>query len=731
MSRPFASRPGVRRRTRGETVRDGVLWAVLSGPVLLGDLLGRSVPLPWWRTTGGLLLLAAAVGLSRRRPVPGLLLIAGLSLAASPGLLTVSYTPALSALGYLAGRREATARPALLAFTAIAATGTVRTLGAPDPVIVWLVLIATLLFGAVFPWLVGRHRRQDRALVAAGWSRAAQLEREQRIIADRARLRERARIAQDMHDSLGHDLSLIALRAGALQVAPGLDDAHRAAARELRVAAAEATERLREIIGVLRDATAVDAADAGGTDATAAGLAAGGLPDAGTGAPGSASGTAPLVPAGESIEALVERAADSGLPVRLVRTAAVADGDRASGTDGRAASRTFGERGREPGPGRDDRTGRTEAPGGTGRTGIPEDTGGTGRTGAVEDTGRTGTTGGTGRTRLAPMTERAAYRVVQESLTNAAKHAPGAHVTVTIGERTATGSRGAPETETVVRVVTSGGAARPDPAAPPHSRGGTGLVGLRERVALVGGAFSAGPRDGGFEVVARLPHASADGHRPAPPTASGGTRPEAPGAGRGPGAGGTRPDAPAPGAIGGGAGAALWDVPTGEGAGGGAVREFARARRATRRGLVRSLTVGGGLAALVVGAAVGWYAYSRTHCVLEPHDFAALRVGQTRAEVEPVLPDRVAPDPPRERAVAPPPGSRCDYYRASDELFVSVDHFRLCFRDGRLVAKDVVPGSRVPRPVEGPQRTETRRGDPRPETGRHHDAGGERREWTR
>ncbi|MBR7678892.1 ATP-binding protein, partial [Streptomyces daliensis] len=70
------------------------------------------------------------------------------------------------------------------------------------------------------------------------------LEREQRAAAERARLRERARIAQDMHDALGHELSLIALRAGALQVAPGLSAEHSASAARLRGAAAEATDRL-------------------------------------------------------------------------------------------------------------------------------------------------------------------------------------------------------------------------------------------------------------------------------------------------------------------------------------------------------------------------------------------------------------------------------------------------------------------------------------------------------
>jgi hypothetical protein len=65
-------------------------------------------------------------------------------------------------------------------------------------------------------------------------------------------------------------------------------------------------------------------------------------------------------------------------------------------------------------------------------------------------------------------------------------------------------------------------------------------------------------------------------------------------------------------------------------------------------------------------------------------------------EVVPVLPDREAHDPPTDRAPAPPPGAHCVYYRASGELLVSIDHFRLCFdargEQGKLIAKDVVPG---------------------------------------
>jgi signal transduction histidine kinase len=86
--------------------------------------------------------------------------------------------------------------------------------------------------------------------------------------------------------------------------------------------------------------------------------------------------------------------------------------------------------------------------------------------------------------------DQAAYRVVQESLTNAVKHASGGRVAVTIAHQ----PRGL-----AVTVASRGGM----PAAVPSS--GVGLVGLEERVTLLGGAFEAGPRDGGFRVHAELP----------------------------------------------------------------------------------------------------------------------------------------------------------------------------------------------------------------------------------
>ncbi|MFG2623239.1 sensor histidine kinase [Streptomyces sp. NPDC048507] len=89
--------------------------------------------------------------------------------------------------------------------------------------------------------------------------------------------------------------------------------------------------------------------------------------------------------------------------------------------------------------------------------------------------------------------ERAAYRTVQEALTNIRKHAPGARTTVTV-----TVSRSA------VRVEVSNEAGHPPLRDMPGS--GQGLLGLTERARLLDGHFAAGPRHGGgFQVVAVYP----------------------------------------------------------------------------------------------------------------------------------------------------------------------------------------------------------------------------------
>ncbi|MFF0590689.1 histidine kinase [Streptomyces sp. NPDC003781] len=281
---PGGGPPGAFAERIGARLGKGVLlWGALALPALTADRLGMNEPRPPWQQLAGLAVLAAAVAVARRQPLVAYALTAGLGLATAPALFSVSYGPALGVLALLLGLRTPRPHPALAAFTGVAAAGAARiVLAGADPAPEAFVLTGTLLFGSVFPWLVGRYWRQSRVLAEAGWLRAARLEERQRHAEERARLRERSRIAQDMHDSLGHELSLLALRAGALQVAPGLAAEHRAAAADLRAAAADATDHLHRIIGVLREDDE----------------------------------PVPLAPAGESVEELVARAAESGLPVR-------------------------------------------------------------------------------------------------------------------------------------------------------------------------------------------------------------------------------------------------------------------------------------------------------------------------------------------------------------------------------------------------------------------------------
>ncbi|KAA6222842.1 hypothetical protein CP973_13735 [Streptomyces albofaciens JCM 4342] len=264
---------------------------------------------------------------------------------------------------------------------------------------------ATTLIALLLAWSASRFRRRCRRLARAGWERAGQLRREQRRLVERARLAERARIARDMHDVLGHDLSLIALRAGTLKLAPGLAEHHRRAAADIGSGVAAAVEHLGQVIGVLRAET----------------------------------DGAPARPPGSGLARLTAGAAAAGLAVEL-HVDGVADG-------------------------------------------------------------------------LAEAVEQTAHRVVQEALTNVAKHAPGARATVHVTHRPT-------ETEVVVR---NGPPTRPAAGRPPGSR--RGLIGLDERVRSAGGSFRSGPYGAGFTVAARIPHQVPE---PTPATSGSGPLPRPP-----------------------------------------------------------------------------------------------------------------------------------------------------------------------------------------------------------
>jgi signal transduction histidine kinase len=257
---------------------------------------------------------------------------------------TVAVCVVLFVAAFLLGRRMEPGWPAVL----FAAAG-----------FIGLIPLVVVGLAVALPWFLGRVAHQQAALAAAG--------------VEAAHLRERTRIAHEVHDTLGHELSLIALQAGALEMT--LPAEHQAAAAQLRVAASAATERLADLVFLLRD------------------------------------GDPPAV---VDLRDLVDRAVAAGLRVEFV-------------VEGRFPS----------------------------------------------------------------TVERTVHRVVQEALTNAAKHAPKSVVALRVTTADAT---------TVVEAGNDLGLRR-------GTGSRLGLIALRERVRIAGGTLRTSRDDGRFELVATLPHA--------------------------------------------------------------------------------------------------------------------------------------------------------------------------------------------------------------------------------
>ena len=366
------------RRPRAlESILSGLLVVAVAGEHLYMSDAGHP---QWsgWSALVGVLGVTLAMWVRQRQPAVAVALVCALvggTVVANDGWVLISYIAFAALVSFLVGRWADQVWP-----SAVVAGVAVVALTVLDAVVngggVQVAMAGNMIIFMALPWLSGRYLRQ----VARNHSTEI----------EQAHLAERARIAQEMHDSLGHELSLIALRAGALEVAPGLTDAHQQAAGAIRAAAAGATERLGEIVGVLRPAAE----------------------------------EAPLTPAAAGIDGLVERARESGMDVRL--EGSLDDGE------------------------------------------------------GVRDV--------------------AAHRIVQEALTNAARHAPGAPVTVSVE----TGADG-------VRLSVTNGRATLPPRA--GATTGLGLAGLEEAARAAGGTLRHGPAaGGGFEVVADLP-ARADQRR--------------------------------------------------------------------------------------------------------------------------------------------------------------------------------------------------------------------------
>ncbi|MBZ4320771.1 sensor histidine kinase [Streptomyces huiliensis] len=213
--------------------------------------------------------------------------------------------------------------------------------------------------------------------------------REAELIAERAVVAERARLAREMHDVVSYQVSLMTVQAGALE-RTAEEPAARETASVIRGLGATALRELRGLLGVLR----------------------------------STPGDTALRP---RLTALPDLVAGSGLDARL-------DAD------------------------------------------LP----------ALD------------ALKWPPEVEETAYRTVQEALTNARKHAPGASVTVSLNLLRDTG-------RTALAIEIANTATPAGTQTTPLPSGGHGLTGLRERAEQLGGEFTAGPTDGGFRVRAVLP----------------------------------------------------------------------------------------------------------------------------------------------------------------------------------------------------------------------------------
>ncbi|MFI0741846.1 sensor histidine kinase [Streptomyces sp. NPDC021100] len=526
------------RRVVGESLL-AALMALLAGALEYDTGQG-------WLLTVLFAAVTAALSLARRvLPATCLIGVAALTGANEAGLL-----PLLAVVAWSAGRRIEGALRALAVWAAALAAFEALVLWDQPPLsFVGLFLILLFLFTTLVPGLAGRYSSQRRALLDTLRERNAQLLRERRMVAGQARMRERQRIAQDMHDSLGHQLALIAVQTGALEVSHGLSDQQREAVGVLRQASVAAMHELRAVVGVLKDGTPEDER------------------------PGGVAG----------IDGLVEAAEAAGTPVRLVRSG-------------------------DPRP-------------------------------------------------LGAAADHAAYRVVQEGLTNAFKHAPGAELTVGLHH----------EADSLVVEVVNG--PPPEGAAPRPAAvsGGQGLTGLRERARLAGGMVYAGPlEDGGFRLAGLLPY------HPAPDAA------------------GTEESddvwPPAGDLAGDGLPGAAWADPREE------LKNLTGLRRS--KGCLAGCGVGVlvllGLGVLLAFGAVALFeALDKSQ--VEPGTYRDVKVGSPESEVRDRLPsgrsfltsglDRKGP--------AAPAGSRCLSLLSTDSpKDMDKDRvYRFCFRGGKLIEK--------------------------------------------
>jgi signal transduction histidine kinase len=304
----------------------------------------------------------------------------------------------------------------------------------------------TVAFAMIISWMTGYSVRQRRAYAAMLQYQAA----------SSAVAEERLRIARELHDVVAHSMSVIAVQAGYGQyVIDNSPSDARDALGAIQATSRDALEEMRRMLGVLRQQDA----EAGSTAATA------------NPGPGTRFGSGSASPLAGILGSLPS---DSS-PQSVVASASAAPGPSAARSPVGSPAAPLA-----PAPGLGDLDRLIQRTSGAG----------------IHVTLRR-----SGHIRAVPAgIDLSAYRIIQEALTNVVKHAGAdarCEVSVGYGDDTIE-----------VRVTDDGGQslvlAPAGTALAPSS--GHGLIGMRERVNLCGGEFSAGPLEsGGFQVAAALP----------------------------------------------------------------------------------------------------------------------------------------------------------------------------------------------------------------------------------
>lgn len=212
----------------------GQPWNVL---LAIGLLLLQTIPLYWRRRRPNLVLLVVSGAFALKY------LLGINSTIASVGLLIGIYSVAVY------GRRRVWALVVaglffVAGFVVFAVTGNPKALALSVPAVFH-----------VAAWLVGDYLRTRRDYVAALEERAASLERDRELDRQHAADEERARIARELHDVVAHDVSVIAIQAGAARTVHEAQPEAAAEALNLIESTARKTlVELNQLLGVLRKA---------------------------------------------------------------------------------------------------------------------------------------------------------------------------------------------------------------------------------------------------------------------------------------------------------------------------------------------------------------------------------------------------------------------------------------------------------------------------------------------